>query len=125
MSAMLYTARRRNPMRTWVYNPHAGGKKAPPHIQDSIRSRILNHAAKHYTGKYDRIEVRFHGALCYVDAYVEGGPDPLHMVRLRYFGNEESMSVAFYAYSSEKYEPAFFMTGADKGTPEEAFDIGA
>ena len=112
-------------MRTWVYNPHAGGKKAPPHIQDSIRSRILNHAAKHYAGKYDRIEVRFHGALCYVEAYVEGSPDPLHMVRLRYFGDEESMSVAFYAYSSEKYEPAFFMTGADKGTPEEAFDIGA
>ena len=111
-------------MRMWVYNPHSGGKKAPPAVQERIRDRILKHAAKKYAGRYDRIDVRFRGALCYVDAYVESSPYPLHLVRLRYNGNEDSMSVAFYTYSHEKYEPTFFADG-DHGTPEEAFDIGA
>ena len=106
-------------MRMWVYNPHTGGKKAPPAVQERIRGRILKYAAKKYAGKYDRIDVRFRGALCYVDAYVEGSPYPLHLVRLRYNGNEDFMGVAFYTYSHEKYEPTFFA-----GTLEEAFDLG-
>ena len=53
------------------------------------------------------------------------GRHPLHLVRLRYNGNEDSMSMAFYTYSHEKYEPTFFASGKDHGTPEEAFDIGA
>ena len=112
-------------MRMWVYSPHTGGKKAPPAVQDRIRARILEHAAKHYKGKYDRIDVRFRGGLCYIDAYVESRPHPLHLVRLRYKGDENSMTVAFYTYSHEKYEPTFFDGGEDHGTPEEAFDIGA
>ena len=76
-------------MRMWVYNPHSGGKKAPPAVQERIRDRILKHAAKKYAGRYDRIDVRFRGALCYVDAYVESSPYPLHLVRLRYNGNED------------------------------------
>ena len=35
------------------------------------------------------------------------------------------MTVAFYTYSHERYEPTFFADGTDHGTPEEAFDIGA
>ncbi len=112
-------------MRMWVYNPHTGGRKAPPAVQERIRDRILTHAAKNYTGRYNRIDVRFRGALCYVDAYVGSSRHPLHLVRLRYNGNENSMSLAFYAYSHEKYEPTFFPNGKDLGTPEEAFDLGA
>jgi len=58
-------------MRGWVYNPHVGGTKIPPVVQASVRQRILKYAAKHHAGKFIRIEVRFHGALCYVDAYTE------------------------------------------------------
>lgn len=112
-------------MRMWVYTPHVGGKKPRPDVQERIRERILRHAAKHYSGSYDRIDVRFRGALCYIDAYVESRPDPLHLVRLRYSGNEDSMTVAFFTYSHEKYEPTFYENGKDHGTPEEAFDIGA
>ena len=83
-------------MRTWVYSPHSGGKKAPPAVQERIRDSILKHAAKNYAGKYDRIDVRFRGALCYVDAYVESSPHPTHLVRLRYKGDENSMTVALY-----------------------------
>ena len=53
----------------WVYNPHAGGKTIPPQVQARIRSRILAYAAREYGGRYDRIDMRFRGALCYVDAY--------------------------------------------------------
>src|SRR2546425_6468515 len=98
-------------MPYWVYSPHSGGQKPKPDVQERIRDRILQHAAKNYAGKYDRIDVRFRGALCYVDAYTESSPHPTHLVRLRYNGNENSMTVAFYTYSHEEYEPTFFDDG--------------
>lgn len=132
---------------TWVYDPHSGGKMIPAAVQERTRKRILAHAEKHYAGKYTRIDVRFRGALCYIDAYTEPyvPPDydpklygesreehierlrnfPTHLGRLRYFGNEERWSLAFYTYSHEKYEPTFFDTGDDHGTPEQAFDTCA
>ncbi|MDP2788891.1 MAG: hypothetical protein Q8O46_02455, partial [bacterium] len=50
---------------------------------------------------------------------------PTHLCRLRYFGDDEEWSLAFYTYSNEKYEPCVFMNGSFYGTPEEGFDIGA
>ena len=109
----------------WYYNPHTGGKKVPPHLQERIRARITKHAAKQYAGRFDRIDVRFRGALCYVDAYTGGNDFPTHLVRLRFFGNEERWTLAFYTYSHETYEPTFFADGNDHGTPEAALDIGS
>lgn len=50
---------------------------------------------------------------------------PTHLCRLRYFGDEDRWSMAFYTYSHETYEPCFFDNGAWHGTPEEAFDTSA
>ena len=50
---------------------------------------------------------------------------PLHLGRLRYFGNEEAWSYAFYKYSDEKYELCVFGNGGFYGTPEGAFDTGS
>jgi len=133
--------------KMWVYNPHAGGRAIPPAVQERTRSRILAHAKKHYAGKYIRIDVRFHGRFCYVDAYIEPAvpakfdeklcgetreehierlrSTPIHMCRLRFFSSEEKWSMAFYTYSHEKYEPSFFDSGDIHGTPEEAFDTSA
>lgn len=133
-------------MRTWVYSPHTGGRSIPPVVRARTERRILDYAAKHYSGKFTRIDVRFHGALCYIDAYTE--PDlprrvalppgetrrqrierlrntPTHLCRIRYFGNEDSWSFAWYTYAHEKYVPGFFITGEDHGTPEEAFETSA
>jgi len=55
----------------WVYDPHTGGTKIPPAVRTRIEQRILKYAAKHPIGKHARIAVRFHGPLCYIDAYVE------------------------------------------------------
>lgn len=135
------------PTKMWVYDPQSGGVKIPQRIQPRIRQRILEHAEKHYAGKYNRIDVRFRGQFCYIDAYTE--PDvsedydpelygesreehierlrgtPTHLCRLRYFGGDDRWSMAFYTYSHMTYEPSFFNNGSWHGTPEEAFDTSA
>jgi len=130
----------------WVYDPHAGGKKIPEAVRRRTEQRIRAYAEKHYAGKYTRLEIRFRGVFCYIDAYTEppapskdllkvtGESEeeylerlrnfPWHLCRLRHF-TEDRWSMAFYTYSHEKYEPSFFDTGKDMGTPEEGFETGA
>ncbi|MCC3592476.1 MULTISPECIES: hypothetical protein [unclassified Microcoleus] len=134
-------------MSPWVKDPHSGGVKIPPAVQERVKQRILNYAAANYAGKYTRLGIRFRSQFCYVDAYTE--PDvpldfpfkelrvsreeyleqrrntPLHLCRLRYFSDEEAWTLGFYAYSSEKYEPCMFPNGSFYGTPEEAFAISS
>ena len=134
-------------MRTWVRDPHSGGVPIPPAVRQRVEKRIRDYAAAHYAGKYTRLDIRFRGALCYIDAFIEPEEpsdellkitretkeqylerrrnNPLHLCRLRYFGNEENWSLAFFTYSNEKYSPSVFEDGTFYGTPEAAFDIGA
>ncbi|WP_293332711.1 hypothetical protein [Microcoleus sp. CAWBG58] len=125
-------------MSPWVKDPHSGGVKIPPEVQQRVKQRILSYAAAHYAGKYTRLGIRFRSQFCYIDAYTE--PDvpldfpakdlsvsreeylerrrntPLHLCRLRYFSDEEAWTLGFYAYSSEKYEPCMFRNGTFYGT---------
>ncbi len=131
--------------RVWTLNPHAGGARIPDALKEETKRRLLVHAGKHYAGRYARLDVRFKGALCYIDAFTEpdtrGSPwkatgetreqfmerlrsTPMHLCRLRHFGPDR-WSVAFFTYSHERYEPCFFPSGKPFGTPEEAFDVGA
>ena len=116
-------------MPVWVYNPHTGGKSIPPAVKAHTQQRILDYAHQHYAGRFTRIDVRFRGALCYIDAYTEPdtpeGSTPMHLCRIRYFGNADRWSFSWYSYAHEKYEPSFLITGADQGTPEEAFATSA
>ena len=50
---------------------------------------------------------------------------PVPLGRLRYFGNEDAWSYAFFTYSHERYEPCVLDSGQFQGTPEEAFAAGA
>ena len=50
---------------------------------------------------------------------------PLHLCRIRYFGNEDRWSFAWYTYAHEKYQPSLLITGEEHGTPEEAFATSA
>ena len=132
-------------MRTWVRDPHSGGVKISEALKRETERRLRSHAEKHYKGGFTRLDIRFRGAFCYVDAFKEPdegarpyeGSDetleeyrerlrnnPWHLCRLRHCGQGE-WSVAFYAYSSMKYEPAMLPNGTFYGTPEEGFDIGA
>jgi len=127
-------------------DPHTGSRPIPESVQSAVRLRVLNHAQAHYAGKYRRIDVRFHGAMCYIDAYQEPAPGsegvaaltgetpaefaermrntPVHLVRLRHF-DENQWGMAFYTYSHERYEPCFYPNGRVFGTVEQAFDVGA
>ena len=98
--------------RHWVYSPHSGGRKVPSLVQEKTRDRIQAYAEKHYAGEFNRIDVRFRGQFCYIDAYVEPylpkkfdekffgetreehidrlRNTPIHLCRLRYSGFEDS-----------------------------------
>ncbi|HEX8411706.1 MAG TPA: hypothetical protein VF883_22855 [Thermoanaerobaculia bacterium] len=121
----------------WSKQPDAGGVKIPKLVQQHTIDRILRHAERSYRGRYQRLEVRFRGALCYIDAYVDAGVStgestggeiedvPTHLCRLRYFGHEDQWSFSFFTYSNMKYELAVFPDGSFYGTPEDAFDAAA
>lgn len=133
--------------RTWVYTPHLGGRSIPPAVRERTERRILEHARKRYAGRHTCLVVRFKGALCYIDALVEPAVPserqllrlgetreswlarlrgiPIHLCRLRYFGNEDAWTLAFFTYSNERYSPCVFHSGSLHGTPEEALDVGA
>ena len=131
----------------WVYNPHRGGTSIPERVKRGTEARIRAFAAEHFAGRYRDLVIRFRGQFCYVDALVDpeplpinwSGPDdetaeeyqsrlaatPLHLCRLRFNGDADRWSFAFYSYASERYEPSAFLSGADHGPLEEAFDLSA
>jgi hypothetical protein len=140
------TAKR--PRKVWMPpDPNEGGVRIPELVKERVRRRVEAFAAKHYAGKYSRLDFRFRGHFCYIDAYQEPEPGsypeylrgreseeeyyertrqiPIHLCRLRYFGHEDRWSMAFYKYSDEKYELSVFNTFSFWGTPEEGFDTAA
>jgi len=130
-------------MKTWVNDPHSGGMKIPEKIKGQVTKRIINSAEENYNGKYTRIDVRYKTHFCYIDAYVKAivpenydtslfsesredrierlNNTPIHLCRLRYKGNDEKWTLAFYTYNHNKYEPSIFDNGSFYGTPEEGF----
>lgn len=132
--------------RMWVFSPNSGGKKIPDTVKYDIEKRIKNIAEENFKGKYTRLDIRFHGQFCYIDAFIEPVVDenwnaevlretreehierlrnsPLHLCRLRYFG-EDKWGFAVYTYSNEKYELATYPDGDFFGRPEDAFQASA
>ena len=126
---------------------NSDGLTIPDILYKSIQQRILTYAETYYAGKYTRIELRFKGKFCYIDAYTEPqiSPEwppadfpetreeyierlrntPTHLCRLQYLGKDDAWSFAFYTYSNKRYEPCDFPNGTSTGTPEEAFEVSA
>ncbi len=135
------------PKGQWVFSPDSGGKKISEAVKARTEARIRRYAAEHLAGRFTRLDVRFRGQFCYIDAYTEPSippdwppPDwpetreamierlrdtPTHLCRLRFFGNEEGWGWAFYTYSNEKYELSIYPNGDFFGRPEEAFHLSA
>ena len=132
--------------RGWVLTPHSGGNKIPETVRKQTVARLEQHAAATLAGLYTRLEIRFRGPLCYIDAYTEPEEppaslleitgetrdqfvermraSPLHLCRLRYF-SVDRWSLAFYTYSNERYKPCMFNHNDFFGTPEQGLDVGA
>jgi hypothetical protein len=136
-----------SPRKQWVFSPNSGGQKIPEGVKRDVTQRIQRVAEQHFKGKYTRLDIRFKGQFCYIDAYTEPprsatgslpkdwpeSPEeyverrrntPTHLCRLRYFGNER-WGYAFYTYSHERYELTFFPNGEYFGKPEDAFGEAA
>ena len=129
-----------------MIDPESGGVKIPDKIKPNIEARIRKYAEENFSGRYTRLDIRFHGKFCYIDAYTE--PDispnwpppnwpeskeeyiermrntPTHLCRLRYFGDDK-WGFSFYTYSNERYELSVFSNGKFFGTIEEAFYLSA
>jgi hypothetical protein len=132
----------------WVFDPDSGGTRVPEAVKRRTEERIRRYAEEHFRGKYTKLDIRFRGQFCYVDAYREPEPltpgwpppdwpetreeylerlrtTPTHLCRLRYFGQEEHWAFAFYTYSNERYELSMFPSGEFLGPPEAAFEVAA
>ena len=137
-----------SPRGRWGFDPDSGGVRIPQAVQRRTEQRIRRYAEQHFAGRYTRLDIRFRGQFCYIDAYVEPDPPgagwpppgfpetreemmerlrntPVHLCRLRYFGDEERWGFAFYAYSNERYTLSVFPSGEFFGKPEEAFESSA
>ncbi len=131
-----------------MFAPDSGGKRIPEAVQRRTEERIRRHAEAHFSGHYTRLEIRFRGQFCYIDAYTEPAPlsagwppadwpesreaylerlrnTPTHLCRLRYFGDENKWGFAFYTYSNERYELSMLPNGEFLGTAEDAFAVSA
>jgi hypothetical protein len=134
--------------KQWVFDPDRGGVRIPEAVQRRTAERIRRYAEEHFAGRYTKLDIRFRGQFCYIDAYREPEPlgpnwpppdwpetreehlerlrnTPVHLCRLRYFGNEERWGFAFYTYSNERYELSVFPSGEFLGPPEDAFQASA
>ena len=132
----------------WVFAPDSGGMRIPNTVKHRTEARLHRYAEEHFAARYTRLDIRFRGQFCYVDAYQEPDPPgpnwppanwpetreeylerlrntPIHLCRLRYFGDEERWGFAFYTYSNERYELSIFPSGEFLGPPEDAFQVSA
>ncbi len=57
--------------KQWMFDPDSGGKKIPENVKRDVEKRIHAVASEQYQGKYKRLEIRFRGQFCYIDAYTE------------------------------------------------------
>jgi hypothetical protein len=135
------------PRGQWVFDPNSGGKKIPEAVRLRTEQRLRRYAEEHFAGRYTRLDIRFRGQFCYIDAYQEPEPlgsnwpppdwpetreemmerlraTPTHLCRLRYFGDDR-WGYAFYTYSNERYELSVFPNGEFFGVPEDAFQASA
>ncbi len=130
--------------KVWMFDPDSGGVKIPEQVKADVRRRVEAYAAQHFGGRYTRLDLRFRGQFCYIDAFVEpatgagtiGGETraqrlerlretPLHLCRLRHF-HRDRWTCGFYTYSHEKYELCV-PDGAEDFfcTPEQGFATAA
>ena len=110
----------------WVYNPHTGGSSIPPDVKTRNRAADSQIRRQALLGQVDLPRGSAPPPRERRDQWIERLRNtPMYLCRIRYFGNEDRWSFAWYTYAHEKYEPGFLITGDDHGTPEEAFETSA
>jgi hypothetical protein len=57
--------------RRWVFDPDHGGVRVPEAVQRRTAQRLRRYAEEHFAGRFTRLDIRFRGQFCYVDAFTE------------------------------------------------------
>ena len=133
---------------TWQRDPDSGGVKINDSVKSEVKQRIIKFAGTNLAGRYTKLDIGFRDKFCYVDAYIEplepvikewpsDFPEtreehmermrntPIHLCRLRYFGDEDEWGLAFYSYANNDYETSVFPNGKFYGMPEMAIEAAA
>lgn len=102
------------------FKPNSGGKPVP---------ELVRSARKHACAAMPRSDT-----LDVVGAWIFGferspatsmRATPVHLCRLRYFGDEHGGGFGFFAYSRDNYELSVFASGQFFGPREDAFEVSA
>ncbi len=130
----------------YLYDAHQGGALISDAIGRRTADRLRQFAESRFPGRFRELGVWFRGPLCYIDIYRDPGPTPagwsaeesdetreqyrdrlaatpIHLCRLRYFGNPDRWSFARYNDDTGDYEPATFPSGEAAGPPEDALEF--
>lgn len=105
----------------WVYDLHSDGNKIPVSNYEKIRNQVQTYAAEQPWKHEPKLQVRFRGQFCYVDA-IESDGTMSALGGLRHF-NDKKWSVAFYTYSNDRYEPCFMSNGTEEEILEEGLAV--
>lgn len=112
--------------KQWGFDPHSGGVKLSQFRKIEVENRIQRFADQHLKNKYDKIEVRFRGPLCYIaalQAESSGKEFSFPLCRLRHF-DMERWRISLFTWSNEKYAPCILQNGEWFGTIEDCLEIG-
>lgn len=130
----------------YLYDAHKGGVLISDAIKRRTEERLLEFAHTAFAGRFRELGVWFRGQFCHVDLYRDPGPfpdgwsaeesdesreqfrdrlaaTPVHLLRLRYFGNPDRWSFSVYDYATQDYDPGTFPSGEAAGRPEEALAV--
>lgn len=108
----------------WVYDPHSGGTKIPPEIQEKLCRQISAYAHGRPWHPATQLKPRFKNQFCYIDTIEEGDNRLFPLCRIRYF-NPHGVSLALFSYARERYEASVMSNGKMEGTFQEALETCA
>jgi hypothetical protein len=59
--------------RVWAFSPNSGGKKIPDLVRIDVEKRINDVAEQQLKETFIRLDLRFKGQFCYIDAFTKPG----------------------------------------------------
>ncbi len=110
-------------MKVWCFSPQSGGVKIPQNVRVEVECRIQSYAQKQSWYQSFQLKTVYRGQFCYLYS-LEGEQEALPIGRLRHF-NINKLSLVYYTYSNETYQPCVFSNGEWVGTIEQAIDVCA
>lgn len=108
--------------RRWVFDPDSGGVRIPEAVRQRTEQRLRRYAEELFSGRYTRLDIRFRGQFCYIDAYTEPEPPGPNWPPSDW---PETREEYLERLRNTPTQLSVFPSGEFLGTPEEAFEVAA